>query len=76
MSPRTRKHIYDASVTTKGTSGTGSGLWIAAGILAMHGGSMHLRSNEFPGRSGTAFTLIFPLHLRFALPGYALQFSA
>jgi PAS domain S-box-containing protein len=60
MSPATRKHIYDAFFTTKGTYGTGLGLWIAAGILAKHGGSMHLRSKELPGQSGTAFTLIFP----------------
>jgi PAS domain S-box-containing protein len=60
MSPATRKHVYDAFFTTKGTHGTGLGLWIAAGILAKHGGSMHLRSNEVPGVSGTAFTLIFP----------------
>jgi len=60
MSPGTRKHIYDAFFTTKGTNGTGLGLWVSAGILAKHGGSMHLRSNDVPGRSGTAFTLIFP----------------
>jgi two-component system sporulation sensor kinase C len=60
MSPGTRKHIYDAFFTTKGTSGTGLGLWVAAQMLAKHGGSMHLRSNEASGSSGTAFTLIFP----------------
>ncbi len=60
MSPGTRKHIYDAFFTTKGASGTGLGLWVAARMLAKHGGSMHLRSNEASGASGTAFTLIFP----------------
>lgn len=60
MSPGTRKHIYDAFFTTKGAAGTGLGLWVAACILATHGGSMHLRSKELPGLSGTAFTLIFP----------------
>jgi PAS domain S-box-containing protein len=60
MSQGTRKHIYDAFFTTKGAEGTGLGLWVAAGILAKHGGSMHLRSNEVSGESGTAFTLIFP----------------
>ncbi|HMH13929.1 MAG TPA: ATP-binding protein [Edaphobacter sp.] len=53
--------IYDAFFTTKGTSGTGLGLWVTAGILARHRGSMHLRSKTTPGASGTAFTLIFPL---------------
>jgi PAS domain S-box-containing protein len=60
MSPGTRRHIYDAFFTTKGAAGTGLGLWVTAGILAKHGGSMHLRSKEIPGQSGTAFTLIFP----------------
>src|ERR1700722_17312396 len=60
MSAGTRKHIYDAFFTTKGAAGTGLGLWLAAGILAKHGGSMHLRSKELSEQSGTAFTLIFP----------------
>jgi len=61
MSTETRRRIYDPFFTTKGTSGTGLGLWVAAGILARHRGSMHLRSKTTPGASGTAFTLIFPM---------------
>jgi signal transduction histidine kinase len=61
MSTETRKRIYDAFFTTKGMSGTGLGLWVTAGILARHRGSMHLRSKTTPGASGTAFTLIFPM---------------
>lgn len=61
MSTETRRRIYDAFFTTKGTSGTGLGLWVTAGILARHRGSMHLRSKTSPGASGTAFTLIFPI---------------
>ena len=61
MSPETRRQIYDPFFTTKGTSGTGLGLWVTAGILARHRGSMHLRSKTTPGTSGTAFTLIFPM---------------
>lgn len=61
MNTETRRRIYDAFFTTKGTSGTGLGLWVTAGILARHRGSMHLRSKTTPGASGTAFTLIFPL---------------
>lgn len=60
MNRRTRQHIYDAFFTTKGTEGTGLGLWVSAGIIAKHRASMHLRSKESPGPSGTAFTLIFP----------------
>jgi PAS domain S-box-containing protein len=61
MSRETRKRVYDPFFTTKGTSGTGLGLWVTAGILARHRGSMHLRSKCKPGSSGTAFTLIFPI---------------
>ena len=60
MSPHTREHIYDAFFTTKGALGTGLGLWVTAGILAKHGGSMHLRSSDVVGASGTVFTLLFP----------------
>lgn len=61
MRPETRKQIYDPFFTTKGTSGTGLGLWVTAGILARHHGSMLLRSKTTSGTSGTAFTLIFPM---------------
>ncbi|MGA9586511.1 MAG: ATP-binding protein [Terracidiphilus sp.] len=61
MSTETRRRIYDPFFTTKGTSGTGLGLWVTAGILARHRGSIHLRSKTTPGASGTAFTLIFPM---------------
>jgi PAS domain S-box-containing protein len=61
MSLETRRRIYDPFFTTKGTSGTGLGLWVTAGILVRHRGSMHLRSKTTPGASGTAFTLIFPM---------------
>jgi signal transduction histidine kinase len=60
MSPETRSRIYDPFFTTKGTLGTGLGLWVTAGILAKHHGSMHVRSSMRPGASGTVFTIIFP----------------
>jgi len=61
MSMETRRRVYDPFFTTKGTSGTGLGLWVTAGILARHHGSMHVRSKTAPGASGTAFTLILPV---------------
>jgi signal transduction histidine kinase len=60
MSQATRNRIYDPFFTTKGALGTGLGLWVTAGILSKHRGSMHVRSSTLPGRSGTVFTLIFP----------------
>ncbi len=60
MSLATRERIYDPFFTTKGVKGTGLGLWVTAGILRKHQASMHVRSRQGPGASGTAFTLIFP----------------
>jgi signal transduction histidine kinase len=60
MSSETRRRIYDPFFTTKGTEGTGLGLWVTATILAKHRGSMHLRTKTTTGESGTVFTLIFP----------------
>ncbi len=60
MSAVTRRLLYDPFFTTKGSLGTGLGLWVSAGILAKHRGSMRLRSCDVPGVSGTAFTLVFP----------------
>jgi PAS domain S-box-containing protein len=60
MSAETRSRIFDPFFTTKGALGTGLGLWVTAGILHKHKGSMRVRSTTAPGRSGTVFTLIFP----------------
>jgi PAS domain S-box-containing protein len=60
MNVQTRSRIYEPFFTTKGLQGTGLGLWITAGIVAKHNGSMHLRSRDTGSATGTAFTLIFP----------------
>jgi PAS domain S-box-containing protein len=60
MSPETMRRIYEPFFTTKGETGTGLGLWVSAGIVDNHGGSMHVRSSAQVGKSGTAFTVIFP----------------
>jgi PAS domain S-box-containing protein len=58
--PKIREQIYEPFFTTKGTQGTGLGLWVTARILKKHRGSMHVRSSNSPQRSWTAFTLAFP----------------
>lgn len=68
MSSETRKHVYEPFFTTKGETGTGLGLWVSAGIVDKHGGSIHVRSKmseisggDTPsGKNGTVFTVIFP----------------
>jgi len=61
MSPDTRRHIYEPFFTTKGEIGTGLGLWVSAGIVDKHRGSMHVRSRTDLETRGTTFTVILPL---------------
>jgi PAS domain S-box-containing protein len=68
MSTQTRKRIYEPFFTTKDGTNTGLGLWVAAGIVDRHEGSIHVWSSIHPERSGTAFSLVFPLQpLHFSL---------
>ncbi|MGC1783094.1 MAG: PAS domain-containing protein [Acidobacteriaceae bacterium] len=61
MPPDVQRRIYEPFFTTKGETGTGLGLWVSAGIVDKHGGSLHVRSSAVPGASWTAFTLILPM---------------
>jgi PAS domain S-box-containing protein len=61
MSAQTRKRIYEPFFTTKDGTNTGLGLWVAAGIIDRHEGSIHVWSSTHPERSGTAFSLVLPL---------------
>ena len=56
-----REKIFDPFFTTKGESGTGLGLWITSDIVRKYDGTMRLRSTTRPGRSGTCFSVFFPL---------------
>lgn len=49
--------IFDAFYTTKGSHGTGLGLWVTKEIIAKHKGSIRVRS--VPGR-GTVFVIKIP----------------
>jgi PAS domain S-box-containing protein len=60
MSESIKRRIYEPFFTTKGTVGTGLGLWVSAEIVEKHGGSMHVRSSKHEGSKGTTFTLILP----------------
>jgi PAS domain S-box-containing protein len=61
MSPETLSKMFDAFFTTKGTNGTGLGLWISQEIVARHGGWLRVRSSQREGGSGTVFRLFLPL---------------
>ncbi len=57
-----RKRIFDAFFTTKGTKGSGLGLWLSSGIVHKHGGHVNLRSSVIPGHSGTCFSIFLPCY--------------
>ena len=52
--------IFEPFYTMKGASGTGLGLWISSEIVQRHRGSLHFRSSERKGFSGTVFVLFLP----------------
>jgi len=61
MSANTLKNLFEAFYTTKPSTGTGLGLWVSEGIIHNHGGCVRVRSSQAPGRSGTVFSVFFPL---------------
>jgi len=60
MSPEIQRRIFEPFFTTRGEVGTGLGLWVTAGIVEKHNGSLRVRSTTECGRSGTAFLLLLP----------------
>ena len=60
MSPETRSSLYKAFYSTKGTQGTGLGLWVSAEIVQRHHGNLRFRSTEGKGKTGTIFRLFLP----------------
>jgi signal transduction histidine kinase len=58
---QTKKRIYEPFFTTKDGTNTGLGLWVTAGIVDRHGGSIQVWSSTTPERSGTAFSVVLPL---------------
>ena len=55
-----RSQIFEAFFTTKHEKGTGLGLWVTAGVVSKHGGTVRLRTSNAEGRSGTVFSIFFP----------------
>ncbi|HEY3703984.1 MAG TPA: PAS domain-containing protein [Terracidiphilus sp.] len=60
MSRETRKHIFEAFYTTKGTAGNGLGLWVCQEIVNRHHGALHVRSSQREPHNGTVFSLFLP----------------
>ena len=58
-----RRQIFEPFYTTKGSKGTGIGLWVSLGIVQKYGGTIRFRSVLKPGRSGTTFSVFLPVAL-------------
>jgi signal transduction histidine kinase len=58
ISPEVRGRLFEPYFSTKGSRGTGLGLWLAAGTMERLGGS--IRAVNRP-RRGTQFVLKFPI---------------
>ena len=56
-----RDKIFDPFFTTKGEAGTGLGLWVTSGIVEKNDGVLRLRTVTRDGRSGTCFSVFFPM---------------
>lgn len=58
MPPEVAKRVFEPLFSTKGESGNGMGLSVAAGTMREHGGSIAVHSEQ---GTGTRFTLRFPV---------------
>jgi PAS domain S-box-containing protein len=57
----TRQHLFEPFVTTKGTLGTGLGLWVSQQIVKKHGGTIRVRSRTEGSRKGTVVSVVLPM---------------
>jgi PAS domain S-box-containing protein len=53
-------HIFEPFYTTKGSSGTGLGLWVSKQFVEKYGGSIRIRSSSNGTRRGTTVSVILP----------------
>lgn len=56
-----QKRIFEALFTTKGTIGTGLGLWVSKQIIDKHGGTIRVRSKTEDNCRGTVFSILLPI---------------
>jgi PAS domain S-box-containing protein len=56
-----RQHLFEPFYTTKGTTGTGLGLWVSKRIIEKHGGTIRMRSCTNGTHRGAAFSVVLPI---------------
>jgi PAS domain S-box-containing protein len=59
-------HIFDAFYTTRGTIGTGIGLFVSRQLIESHGGRIEVESRTGSDSHGTKMSIFLPLHSPFA----------
>ncbi len=64
MNRSTMRRIFEPFFTTRPAVGTGLGLWLCAGIVKKHGGTIEVRSGQKAGRSGAVFSIFLPFDRR------------
>jgi signal transduction histidine kinase len=57
--PEVQPHLYTQFFTTKGSGGTGLGLWLTRDVVLRNGGRLRFRTRTKPP-TGTAFTIYLP----------------
>lgn len=58
--PQLLGRVFEPFYTTKGELGTGLGLWVTESIVRRLNGSIRVRSDIRPGKSGTSFSVFLP----------------
>lgn len=60
MTAKTLRLLFEPFYTTKGSAGTGLGLWVTQQIVQHHKGRISVRSSQNLGHHGTVFSIFFP----------------
>ena len=68
--------LFEPFFTTKKDVGTGLGLWVCKSIVEKHGGTIRVKSNNTPGKSGTVFSVFLPLDPQQAISEETLRQTA